>query len=77
MTEEQEKTPQICMIKLSFPVENDMEAFEIKKALSGVLLAIPNARIDFSLLSLPSSVTNPKIPETTEPENTIKLHMGY
>ena len=49
---------QVCSIRIGFPVETDEQAIEYKKKISEVLAPIPNARIDFSLMSVPIKPTN-------------------
>ena len=52
---EQKKPPaQICSIRIMFPADTDDIAIEYKKKISDVLADIPQARIEFSLSSLPT-----------------------
>lgn len=55
--DEQEQKPQpkqICTIRIMFPVDTDEQAVAYKKKISDVLVDIPQARIEFSLMSRPS-----------------------
>lgn len=56
MSLEQDKTPQICSIKVTFPVETDKQAIEYKQALTSVLTTIPNCKVEFVLLSIPMNL---------------------
>lgn len=55
MTEnEQKKSPvQVCSIRIMFPVDSDEQAIAYKKKIGDVLADIPQARIEFSLMSRP------------------------
>jgi hypothetical protein len=44
---------QICRMTIMFPVDNDEKAIEYKKSITGILSEIPDARIDFTLLTIP------------------------
>lgn len=56
---EQKKQPvQVCSIRIMFPVESDEQAIDYKKKISNVLADIPQARIEFSLMSRPPLVPN-------------------
>jgi len=60
MTEPVETTPptQVCSIRIGFPVTSDEQAIAYKKKLNAVLSDIPNARIEFSLVTLPVGLPN-------------------
>ena len=45
--------PQICSIRIGFPVETDEQAIEYKKKISNILTDMPQVRIEFSLSSMP------------------------
>lgn len=47
------QSQQICSIRIAFPVESDEYAIECKKQISAVLADITQARIEFSLNSMP------------------------
>lgn len=49
---------QICSIRVGFPVTSDEQAIEYKKQLSKVLSDIPNARIEFTLMAVPTGLPN-------------------
>ena len=63
MAEEQQTTmPQeICSMSIMFPVTSDEQAIEYKKKINDVLSDIPQARIEFSLTSIP--VRLPNVPQ--------------
>ncbi len=42
---------QVCIIKIIFPVSSDEEAIEVKKTIAEHLDKIPEAVINFSLMS--------------------------
>lgn len=44
---------QVCSIRIMFPVVNDEQAIEYKKKVSIALADIPQARIEFSLITPP------------------------
>ncbi len=56
--------PDICIMKLIFPVNSDEQALEAKKKITTALSDIPEAQIDFRLISnklaafLPQNDTN-------------------
>lgn len=56
MSETEQKTPpkQVCMIRISFPVDTDEQAIAYKKKINDVLADITTARVEFSLMSRPS-----------------------
>ena len=51
---------QVCSIRIMFPVESDEQAIEYKRKISGVLSAIPEAQIQFSLMTPPSGMPIPR-----------------
>lgn len=56
---EQKKSPvQVCSIRIMFPVNSDEQAISYKKKISDVLADIPQARIEFSLMSRPPIIPN-------------------
>lgn len=67
MSETEQKTPQICSIKVTFPVETDEQAIQYKQAMTSVLATIPNAKIEFVLLSLPTSMGTPFLDNPVTP----------
>lgn len=51
---EQKKPPtQVCSLRIMFPVDTDEQAIEYKRKITDILVDIPQARIEFSLSSLP------------------------
>lgn len=60
MDETEQKTPpkQVCMIRISFPVDSDEQAIDYKKKINDVLADITTARIEFSLMSRPPIIPN-------------------
>lgn len=57
-TEQQPQPTQICSIRIGFPVTSDEQAIAYKKQLGKVLADIPNARIEFSLMTIPTGSPN-------------------
>ena len=53
-TEQKKQPAQICSIRIMFPVDTDEEAISYKKKISDVLSDQSQARIEFSLSSLPT-----------------------
>ena len=53
MTNTKQKTTdsEICSIRIVFPVDSDEQAIEYKKKIAEVLSEIPDAQINFSLMS--------------------------
>jgi len=56
MTEENKKPvePEICTIRIVFPVESDEQAIEFKKKIKALLADIPDSAIQFAIMSRPS-----------------------
>lgn len=51
---EKKKQPtQVCSLRIMFPVDTDEQAISYKKKINDVLADIPQARIEFSLMSRP------------------------
>lgn len=46
---------EICSIRIMFPVESDEQAIEYKKKITSLLVEIPTAQIQFSLMQPPST----------------------
>lgn len=44
---------QVCSIRIGFQVDTDEQAVEYKKKISAVLSDVPNAQIQFSLMTIP------------------------
>lgn len=53
-TEQKPTTQELCTISIAFPVDTDEQAIEYKKKISDVLANIPQARIEFSLMTVPA-----------------------
>jgi len=52
--EKQDKTDsEICSIRIMFPVKSDEQAIDYKKKIAALLAEIPDAQIQFSLMSAP------------------------
>lgn len=49
---------QVCSIRIMFPVDTDEQAIAYKKKIGEVLADIPQARIEFSLMSRPPLTPN-------------------
>lgn len=50
---------QVCTFNIMFPVNSDEQAIEIKQKLGAVLSEISEARIDFSLRTMPTRPPRP------------------
>ena len=48
--------PEVCSIRIGFPVKSDEEAIEYKRKISEILINIPSVRIEFSLTRIPNGV---------------------
>jgi len=44
---------QVCTIRIMFPVESDEQAIEYKRKIATILSEIPDAQIQFSIMSMP------------------------
>ncbi|GAH91449.1 unnamed protein product [marine sediment metagenome] len=56
---EKKKQPvQVCSIRIMFPVDTDEQAISYKKKIGDVLADIPQARIEFSIMSRPPLTPN-------------------
>lgn len=42
---------EVCSIRIMFPVESDEQAIEYKKKIAALLAEIPDAQIQFNLMS--------------------------
>lgn len=42
---------EVCSIRIMFPVESDDQAIDFKKKIAALLAEIPDAQIQFSLMS--------------------------
>ncbi|KKM84270.1 hypothetical protein LCGC14_1300860 [marine sediment metagenome] len=49
---------EICRMTLTFPVNSDEHAINIKKKISRVLSELQDAQINFSLMNLPNNAPN-------------------
>ena len=47
---------QLCTIRILFPVDSDDQAVEYKKKISGLIAEIPDAQIQFTLMTQPRSL---------------------
>lgn len=47
------ETKQVCQIRILFPVDSDDDAIEYKKKISEIVSSIQDARIQFSLNTMP------------------------
>lgn len=58
MDETQKTIPakEICSIRIAFPVDTDEQAIEYKRKIGEVIANIPQARIEFNLMSVPYGV---------------------
>lgn len=52
--------PEICSIRIVFPVVSDEQAIEYKKKIREVLAETPDVQINFSIMNLPK-VPNDKL----------------
>jgi len=46
---------EVCSIRIMFPVTSDDEAIKYKKAITELLVSIPEANIQFGLMTAPSN----------------------
>lgn len=44
---------EICSIRIMFPVDSDEQAIDYKKKITALLVQIPEAQIQFSLMTAP------------------------
>lgn len=44
---------ELCTIRIMFPVESDEQAIEYKKKIASLLVQIPDAQINFGLMTMP------------------------
>ena len=49
-----EPKKEVCRLSIIFPVESDEQAIEYKKKISALLVEIPDAQINFSLMTMPN-----------------------
>lgn len=54
--EQKKQRTQVCSIRIMFPVETDEQAIVYKKKIGNILADRPQARIEFSLSSVPNGV---------------------
>lgn len=52
------KQKEICRMTLTFPVDTDEQAIDIKKKVGAVLSELQDAQINFSLMNLPTKPPN-------------------
>lgn len=52
---EQDKK-ELCTIRIMFPVESDEQAIEYKRKITALMTDIPQARIEFSFVTVPSKI---------------------
>lgn len=45
--------PEVCSMRIMFPVTSDEQAIEYKKKITALLSEIPEAQIQFSLMTIP------------------------
>ena len=43
--------PEVCIIKIVFPIASDEEAIKVKQKIAAILAEIPETVINFSLMS--------------------------
>lgn len=55
-TEQKPIPQQLCSINIMFPVDTDEQAIGYKKKIGDVLADIPQARIEFSLNTVPTGM---------------------
>ena len=49
---------EICRMTLTFPVDSDEQAIDIKKKIGAVLAELSDAQVNFSLMNLPAKAPN-------------------
>lgn len=61
MTEPNQKimVSEICTIRIAFPVESDEQAISYRAKIKEMLSAVPNAQVNFSIVSTPQGMTRP------------------
>lgn len=47
---------EVCSIRIMFPVETDEQAIDYKKKIATLLAEIPEAQIDFRIMSIPPNM---------------------
>ncbi len=52
------KVKELCTVRIVFPVDSDDQALNIKRKLRDALGDVPQARLDFSLTSMPPGIPN-------------------
>lgn len=45
---------EICQIRIMFPVDTDEQAIKYKKKIADVLSDVPDANVQFSIMSVPA-----------------------
>ena len=51
--DENQQPKQVCSIRIMFPVDTDDQAIAYKKQISEVLADLPDARVEFTLATVP------------------------
>ncbi len=56
-----DENKQVCTIRIIFPVDSDEKAIEYKKKIGLILSEIPEAQIQFGLMTAPTNKQMPAI----------------
>lgn len=71
MSEKTQHVPHIISIKVAFPVEDERDALEKRAAILAIIADLPNAKLDFSILSLPGGIEAPQGPTDARTANRL------
>lgn len=55
-----EPKPEVCTIRIMFPVDSDEQAIDCKRKIAAILSNISEAQVQFSLMTVPSKVNLPQ-----------------
>ncbi len=50
----QQSKQEVCIIRIMFPVESDEQAIDYKKKIGNIVNDVSDARMEFSITSMPS-----------------------
>ena len=60
MTANTTEKPELCTMRIAFPVESDEQAIAVKKKITEILAEIPDAAIQFSLQPVRPAMNMPQ-----------------
>lgn len=52
--------PQLCTMRIAFPVESDDQAIAVKKKINEILADVSDASVNFSLVDARAAMTMPQ-----------------